>query len=109
MKSVTLSQLAESLRSPRRPVLVEALPRRYFDQGHLPGALNINVDEVATKAAFLLPEKDAPVVVYCASATCSNSDQVAVKLRALGYADVAVYKGGKAEWTDAGYFLEVMP
>lgn len=106
MKTISLNDLLNSLRSPTPPVLVEALPSRYFAQGHLPGALNINVGEVMALAPELLPAKDAGIVVYCASTTCTNSDQVAAQLHALGYADVAVFKGGKAEWQDAGHALE---
>jgi len=106
MKTISLSKLLDSLLSPTPPVLVEALPSRYFAQGHLPGALNINIGETKRLASELLPAKNAPIVVYCASATCTNSDQVAVQLHALGYADVAVFKGGKAEWQAAGHALE---
>nr|WP_298144881.1 rhodanese-like domain-containing protein [uncultured Pseudomonas sp.] len=106
MKTISLNDLLNRLHSPTPPILVEALPARYFAQGHLPGALNINIGEVKALASELLPAKDACVVVYCASATCTNSDQVAVQLLALGYADVAVFKGGKAEWQVAGHALE---
>lgn len=106
MKTISLKELEASLRAARRPVLLEALPKRYFDQGHLPDAVNINVDEVKAKAPELLPDKEAQIVVYCASQTCTNSDQVAAQLHALGYTDVAVFKGGKAEWQAAGHALE---
>jgi rhodanese-related sulfurtransferase len=106
MKTISLNDLLDRLSSPTPPVLVEALPSHYFGQGHLPGALNINVGDVKALAPELLPAKAAGVVVYCASATCTNSDQVAVQLHALGYVDVAVFKGGKAEWHAAGHALE---
>lgn len=106
MKTISLNDLLDRLRSPTPPTLVEALPSRHFEQGHLPGAMNINVGEVKSLAPELLPAKTAGIVVYCASATCTNSDQVAVQLQALGYTDVAVFKGGKAEWHAAGHALE---
>ena len=109
MKTINLQELATHVRSERKPVLIEALPVRYFQDGHLPGAININVGEVKDKAPGLLPDKAADIVVYCASATCTNSDQVAVNLRVLGYDNVAVFKGGKAEWQAAGYALERAP
>ncbi|MCK5875296.1 MAG: rhodanese-like domain-containing protein [Alcanivoracaceae bacterium] len=95
MKTISLNDLLDRLRSPTPPALIEALPPRHFMQGHLPGALNINVGEVKALAPELLPTKAAGVVVYCASASCTNSDQVAVQLLALGYTDVAVFKGGQ--------------
>lgn len=109
MKTITLADLASKLQSPARPVLIEALPPRYFEQGHLPGALNINIGEAKELAAQLLPQKDAEIVVYCASQSCTNSDQVAIQLHALGYGNVAIFKGGKAEWQQAGLALEGVP
>lgn len=106
MKTISLNDLLDRLHSPTPPVLVEALPPRHFAQGHLPGALNMNIGEAEALAPGLLPVKTAGVVVYCASATCANSDQAAAQLRAMGYADVAVFKGGKAEWQAAGHALE---
>jgi rhodanese-related sulfurtransferase len=102
MNTITLQELRSRLDGARPPTLVEALPARYFEEWHLPGAININIGEVKDKAAALLPDFGAPIVTYCASVTCANSDQVAVQLAALGYRDVAVYKGGKAEWEAAG-------
>lgn len=108
MKTISLTDLIAKVHA-NHAVLVEALPARYFDQGHLPGAVNINVGETKVKAPALLPTRDADIVVYCASATCTNSDQVAVQLNALGYSNVSVFKGGKAEWEAAGHALEGVP
>jgi rhodanese-related sulfurtransferase len=50
----------------------------------------------------LVPDKNATVVVYCASATCRNSDIAASQFTALGFADVRVYVEGKKDWMEAG-------
>lgn len=86
--------------------LVEALPEQYYAEAHLPGAVRINIDEVAELAPGLLPDRDAAIVVYCASSTCRNSHTVAAKLRAGGYRDVSVYADGKADWIEAGLPVE---
>ncbi|TFH88571.1 rhodanese-like domain-containing protein [Billgrantia azerbaijanica] len=101
MKTISRDDLARRLESRERPILVEALPEKYFRQWHLPNAVNINHDQVKERAPALLPNKQAEIVVYCASATCQNSEMVANQLSAQGYANVAVYKGGKAEWEAA--------
>jgi rhodanese-related sulfurtransferase len=44
--------------------------------------------------------------VYCANLECANSDLAAERLLALGYHDVRVYAGGKADWVAAGLPLE---
>lgn len=86
--------------------LAEALPRKYFDEGHLPGAIHLPHDQVAALAGLHLPERSRPVVVYCASQTCNNSRIAANALSQLGYAQVFAYEGGKQDWTDAGLALE---
>ena len=45
--------------------VVDALPAGYFEQQHLPGAVNLVVDEAADRAADVLPDKNAAIVAYC--------------------------------------------
>ncbi|MBC2732492.1 rhodanese-like domain-containing protein [Thiobacillus sp.] len=86
--------------------LIEALPERYYNEAHLPGAVRLNHDEVRAQAADLLPDRDALVVVYCANARCRNSHMAANTLAAMGYTQVAVYADGKQDWLDAGLRVE---
>jgi rhodanese-related sulfurtransferase len=41
-----------------------------FAAGHLPGALNVPLGEIGSRADLLGP-KDAPIILYCASGTRS--------------------------------------
>lgn len=83
-------------------VPVDALPESYYTQQHLPGALNLVADEVETRAATLLPDKDAAIVTYCSNTACPNSGQVATKLENLGYSNVRKYAEGIQDWIGAG-------
>jgi rhodanese-related sulfurtransferase len=47
--------------------LVETLPEVAYEQAHLPGAIDLPPDRVRELAPQLLPDKDAEIVVYCAS------------------------------------------
>ena len=87
-------------------MLLEALPQKYFDDAHLPGARNMPHDAVAELAPRLAPDKTAPIVVYCANAACQNSHIASVRLKQLGYTDVRVYAAGKQDWIDAGLPVE---
>lgn len=82
--------------------LVDALPDSYYEQQHLPGALNLVADDVETGAARLLPDKDAAIVTYCSNTACGNSGQVAARLERLGYTNVRKYAGGIQDWSEAG-------
>ncbi len=82
--------------------VVDALPASYFEQLHLPGAVNLYVEEAADRAATVLPDKSAAIVTYCSNESCPNSEGVARTLRRLGYTDVRKYREGIQDWVEAG-------
>jgi len=47
-------------------VLLEALPEKSYRRSHLPGAINLPPRQTGL-AEELVPDKEAEVVVYCAS------------------------------------------
>jgi rhodanese-related sulfurtransferase len=106
VKSINREELALRLGEANAPVLIEALPEKYYTDGHLPGARHLPHDEVSARADKVVPDKDTAIVVYCASETCQNSHIAAEQFSALGYTDVAVYAGGKKDWEEAGLALE---
>jgi rhodanese-related sulfurtransferase len=105
VEKITLEQLRAKL--PAGGVtLVEALGPAYFEQAHLPRAINIPHDRVEELAPQLLPDKAARIVVYCANGPCRNSELATAALGKLGYTNVADYHEGKAEWIAAGLAVE---
>ncbi len=109
ISTITRDELKAVLEGPAKLVLVEALPAKYYLDKHLPGAINIPHDEVDALAASLLPDKDAPIVVYCANGPCRNSGIAAARLTELGYTSVRDYHEGKADWIEAGLPVESGP
>jgi rhodanese-related sulfurtransferase len=102
LPEITASELAQRIDSPSPPVIAEILGSEYYSTGHLPGALNLPLQDFGETAVRLLPDKAAEIVVYCASVTCPNSGIAQRTLRALGYENVRVFKGGKAAWKASG-------
>ncbi len=86
--------------------LVDTLPRSAFEKGHLPGAINIVSDDIYDQAPLRLPDKQTPIVVYCASETCKRAGRAADRLVNLGYTQVYHYMGGKKAWQEEGLPLE---
>ena len=103
---ISREELRNRLSSVNRPVLVEALPEKFYVAKHLPGALHLPHDQVDALAPRLLPEKSAEVVVYCSNRQCQNSHIAAHRLSVLGYTDISVYAGGKQDWEEAGLPFE---
>lgn len=87
-------------------ILVEALSERAYEDAHLPGAINIPLKRIDELAPDRLPDKDAPIVVYCSSPTCRTSTLAGAKLLDLGYRNVRDFEGGKQEWAQAGLPFE---
>jgi len=52
-------------------VLVDVRSAGEFSSGHLPGALNVPLQELGAKVGKLCP-KDKPIILYCASGTRSS-------------------------------------
>lgn len=104
---ISEAELFARLRSQQPPLVAEILGPKYYESGHLPGALNLPLDGLVDGAARLLPDKAAEIVVYCSGVTCQNSHVAQRKLLSLGYRNVRVFAGGKAAWKDAGRELVV--
>jgi rhodanese-related sulfurtransferase len=107
MSHISRDEIKALLDAGHSITLVETLGPQHFEQGHLPGAIHIGMDEVTERAAESLPDRDALIVTYCSNTACQNSAAVAAKLTKLGYRNVRRYEEGKQDWTEAGLPLEV--
>ena len=85
--------------------LVEVLKEQSYREGHIPGAINIPVDNLKNEAPKQLKITDR-IVVYCGSYQCHASTNAARILLEMGYSNVFDFKGGKKTWVDQGFELE---
>ncbi len=99
---ITREELKGKMDQGENLILVETLGSRYYEDAHLPGAINIPHTEVENLAPAMLPDKSAEIVVYCSNKACQNSPQAARRLMALGYENVYDYEEGKQDWIEAG-------
>jgi rhodanese-related sulfurtransferase len=86
---------------PDRPVLVNALAREAFEESRIPGSISIPAGDALRLAPDVLV-RDQPIVVYCASRSCTASPTLAQKLVGIGFDDVSDFEGGIEEWVRAG-------
>jgi molybdopterin/thiamine biosynthesis adenylyltransferase/rhodanese-related sulfurtransferase len=71
-----------------------------YDQGAVPGAVHLPRGNLEFQVEGKLPDKDAPVVVYCAGGV--RSAFAAQTLGELGYTNVVSLIGGFNRWKDEG-------
>jgi len=105
-KTITREQVKEKLKTEEPVTIIETLPKKYFDNEHLPGALNIPHDEIRARAPDMLPDKDAFIVLYCASTDCQNSNIATEALQQMGYTNAFEYVEGKQHWLEANFPVE---
>ncbi len=65
--TVSTKELQAKVQSKGKIKLVETLAPDRYQQGHIPGALNIPPEKVKELAPQLLPDKNAEIITYCAN------------------------------------------
>ncbi|MDW7726488.1 MAG: rhodanese-like domain-containing protein [Candidatus Methanoperedens sp.] len=103
--TITREELKNKLDAGENIKLINVLDRSSFDAVHIPGSINIPLEELSERAEHELG-KDEEIIVYCSSSTCQASPAAAEKLDKMGYTMVYHFKGGIAGWKEAGYPLE---
>lgn len=64
VKQISRDEVKQHLDREDQIILVEALPEKYYNDSHLPGAIQMDHLEVNDKASSLLVDKESKVVVY---------------------------------------------
>jgi len=101
---ISTDELKQRLESDRPPVLINVLPQSAHEAKHIPGSVNVPVDDIE-QVKRLVPNTDDAIVVYCANADCEASPKAARALEDMGYTNVADFEDGYAGWRRAGYPL----
>ena len=88
-------------------VFIDARHEYDFQQGHIPGAINIPLSEFDSKATMInnLP-RNKTLVTYCDGQECNSSVALAQKLLDAGFQHVNIFFGGWNEWKSANDEIE---
>lgn len=92
--------LAARMASREAPLLLDVRTPTEYAQGHLAGALNLPVDEVAARHGVLDIPRDREVVVYCKSG--KRAARARDTLQSLGYTRVRLLDGSADGWRADG-------
>jgi rhodanese-related sulfurtransferase len=98
LEPVSRAELLDRLRSGAAAVL-DVRPEDEFQQGHLPGALNIPLAQLERRLAELPPDRE--IVAYCRGPWCVLSFEAVAALRQRGY-QARRLEDGFPEWKVAG-------
>ncbi|HEY0696096.1 MAG TPA: rhodanese-like domain-containing protein [Kribbella sp.] len=85
-------------------VVADSRSQESWDQGHVPGAIHLPTDEIAARAAEVIPP-GATVVTYCWGPGCNGAHKAALEFAKLGY-PVKEMIGGFEYWAREGLPIE---
>ena len=76
-------------------IILDVRTKEEYDQGHIPGAIQISHEEIPEKAEQVLTDKAQLILVYCRSGR--RSKLAAEDLVKLGYTNIREF-GGIIDW-----------
>lgn len=83
--------------------LIDSRPLPRFQEGTIPGAINLPFPVFDKMLDRLPKDKNRLVVFFCAGVTCMMSPNSLRRAEALGYTNAKVYREGWPEWTQKNY------
>ena len=88
--------------------LIDARSEDEYAKGHIPDAINVPYEKFIDYYQALTDyvPRDGSVVVYCTSLTCDLGDKLMIELKLDGYENVALYRDGWDEWSEADLPVE---
>ena len=98
LEPVSRTELLDRLRAGAAAVL-DVRPEDEFQQGHLPGALNIPLAQLERRLTELPPDRE--IVAYCRGPWCALSFEAVAALRQRGF-QARRLEDGFPEWKVAG-------
>ncbi|MGE0787895.1 MAG: molybdopterin-synthase adenylyltransferase MoeB [Sandaracinaceae bacterium] len=107
VRQIELDALKAKLDRKESFTLVDVREKDEVRQGYIPGAVHIPRGFLEMQAESRLPDKNAPIVVYCAGGI--RSAFAAKSLMELGYSNVESANPGYGKWKDNGYPTERPP
>ena len=94
--SITMEDAKEIFQEKGDYLIVDVRRADEFTEGHIPGAINIANEDIASAEPTELPDKEQVIYVYCRSG--NRSKQASAKLAAMGYTNIVEF-GGILDWT----------
>jgi rhodanese-related sulfurtransferase len=99
LETITRAELADRLQRDPPPLVLDVRPAAEFLAGHVPGAVSVPPDELASQVRRLPTDTD--VVAYCRGSFCIFADDAVRALRRRRHRAVRL-EDGFPEWRRAG-------
>ncbi len=102
-KQSTAEELQQALGKNQKILVVDVRSAQEFSTGHIPGAVNIPIDNLAAKLAEMKVAKDTTIVTACEHG--GRSSRAALELQKLGYKTASYCT--LDSWKKCGYKIAI--
>ncbi|GAB6909415.1 rhodanese-like domain-containing protein [Desulfosarcina cetonica] len=103
--NLSAQELNTRMQNGEKLLVIDPLSDLEYNEGHIPGSVNIPFHLLATTDQ-LPADKAVAIVTYCLGPKCVFYKQSAERLAELGYTNVMTFKAGLPGWIKAGYPVE---
>lgn len=105
---LTIDQLKARVEAGRGRVLDVRTPADFNgEQGHIPGAFNLPLEELPSRIAELGDDRRQPIAIVCR--TDRKSTTAAALLAEHGFTDAHAVRGGMTAWRERGWATKREP
>ena len=94
-RQISMDEAVEMMKKESGYIILDVRRPDEYDEGHIPGAINVPNEEIGTAEIPELPDKAQLILVYCRSGR--RSKEASEKLVMLGYTNVVEF-GGILDW-----------
>lgn len=105
VRIISLGELRATIDAGEKILLLNPEPELLFNEGHIPGSVNIPLKDVPGNAG-LTADRGTMIVVYCRGPGSMLGKQAGEAVSRMGHPRVRWFRGGAAAWAAAGYALE---
>jgi len=101
ISEISIQEVNRLIKKGEKMVLLDVREKEELSLGYLKDSIFIPRATLPEKAETLLPDKNEPIIVYCAAGV--RSLLAAKTLKEMGYSDVSSMREGIEGWKKAGY------
>ena len=98
--SISNSELSQRITAGDAPMILDVRTDKEYASGHVPGAVNIPVDQLPGRLPELRRHDNAEIVVYCESGR--RASKAADILIGDGFLDIRHLQGDMRQWRQDG-------
>lgn len=99
---ISTAEVKDCLDKKEDALLIDTMPRIIHQVAHIPGSVNIPLDQIEKDLPAQVPDKNRKIIFYCMGPKCVYTPKAARLAAQMGYKNALAYVDGLPGWQSAG-------